>query len=117
VSDELTLFGKAMDPCVRAEDGYALVRVADGTTLQIGICDSGWELCFNYGEDRVFLVRNPVGSFAASRDDAELALRELYAALGELIEPWITDRDPPPPACSTCDYANLLIEMLTRNAK
>jgi hypothetical protein len=107
--NELTLFGKAM-------------AVSD----LFSDCDVHWTIRVNsiwvhlFGEAGRYQWRshwrNAVtamaggGPFATpelARDDAELALRELYAALGELIEPWITDRDPPPPACSTCDDAYL----------
>jgi hypothetical protein len=105
--NELVLFGKAM---VANEDSHSFSYSSPAIMVEISrSAGNTWRrvaILRLWGS--IYLpTRGGFSSKELARDDAELALRELYAALGELVEPWITDRDPPPPACSTCDDAYL----------
>jgi hypothetical protein len=71
------------------------VKVAGGGT-EAGAASFHFELTEDIG-------RSGFATPELARDAAEAKLRELYAALGEMVEPWITDRDPPDPASPMCD--------------
>ncbi len=105
MADELTLFGKPMK-----YDGHGFGRntehwfaVVAGLRVFVTRMDPDDPFYAEVGE----MVLGPHATPEVARDDAEATLRALYEALGDVVEPWVTDRDPPAPAFSTCDDAYL----------
>ena len=102
MADELTLFGKAMNGKSGRSFSYSGPAVMVDVSRSVGNTWSWVGILMLWGP--IYLpVHGGFSSKELARDDAEGALRALYDALGEVVEPWVTDRDPPPPAHSTCD--------------
>jgi hypothetical protein len=94
--DELTLFGKAM--AYRDDDtgGSWVTQNKEIPVVVYSWLKGGsfsWT-CFLPGHPPLSPDRRFVSKEQA-RDDAERALRELYEALGEMVEPWTYDATPP----------------------
>ena len=107
MTDELTLVGRATR---HRMDGPWDVWVTQDALIPVEI--RACAMC--HGEPSVFrwswAMVQAKRCFPApelARDAAEATLRALHTALGDVVEPWVTERDPPPPTNSMCDEGYL----------
>ena len=102
MTDELTMFGKVMEHTIDGQ--YESWCGGSKRNVWVSVYNIHNGIASDY--DWSFGDLACSGTFStkeAARDDAEATLVALYEELGAVVEPWITDRDPSPPANATCD--------------